>query len=80
MNFDPRTKAREEEEDALAEREEKLKLYAVICASLDALGDIENQAVNMTFLSVWDKAMYLENAVGFYRRVDRAKEILGFNK
>ena len=80
MNFDPRTKAREEEEDALVEREEKLKLYAVICASLDALGEIDKQAINMAFLSVWDKAMHLENAVGFYRRIDKAKEILGFSK
>lgn len=76
MNFDPRTKAREEEED----NEEKLKLYAIICASLDAHPDNTTPAISIAFQSVWDDAMELESAVKFYRRIDKAKEILGFSK
>lgn len=74
MNFDPRTKAREEEED----NEEKLKLFAIICASLDAHPNNTDPAIGIAFESVWKDAMQIESAVSFYRRVSKAKEILGF--
>ena len=60
--------------------EEKLKLYAVICASLDVLSEIDNQIVNMAFTYAWNEAMELEGPVLFYRRIDKAKAVLGFPK
>jgi hypothetical protein len=71
MNFDPRTKAKEEAE----ENERKLDIYAHACAALDlvANGDFENETVNNAFTEIWNMAMCLESAIEFYRRIDRVE-------
>jgi hypothetical protein len=81
MNFDPRTKAKEEQED----NEGKLRLYAMTCASLDAsyktLDPESDDAFNLqeAFDDIWDKAIFLTNARDFYNRIDNAKKVLGIS-
>jgi hypothetical protein len=59
------------------EHEEKLKLYAFTCATLDSLSS-DSPVIQSAFVEIWNKAMQYENAVQFYKRIDFAKRVLGF--